>query len=81
MKISILLYKSGLEMENLTFGQYSSVVCFRFNIAVTTGRVNYYQVVNQLKKLVEVIDVKGVEKNCLVEKCMVNLKVRKTMEN
>ncbi len=81
MKISSLLYKSGLEMENLTFGQDSSVVCFRFNIAVTTGRVNSYQVVNQLKKLVEVIDVKEAEKDCLVEQCMINLKVRKTMQN
>ena len=81
MKISSLLYKSGLEMENLTFGQDSSVVCFRFNITVTTGRVNSYQVVNELEKLVEVIDIKNVEKSCLVERWVINLRVSKTMEN
>ncbi len=81
MKISTLLYKRGLEMENLTFGQDSSVVCFRFNITLIAGRVNSYQVINQLEKLVEEIHVKDIEKSCLVERWMIKLKIKKTMEN
>lgn len=81
MKISGLLCRRGFEVENLSFGQDTSEGFSRLNIAVTTEMAKSDQVVNQLEKLVEVIEVRDIGNNALIDRWILMIKVSETVED